>query len=68
MEQWTKIPATKVADVALEIATDAEALISEYEGKPFTGQTIAAEFGETLALIHVLARLVSELAMEVAKK
>lgn len=46
------------------IAADAEADVLAFEGKPFTGRTMAEYFGLVEAAIQALAKLVTELYRE----
>lgn len=54
-------------EVVRQIIADCEADVTKREGQVFDGHTMAEYMGETLALIHALARVVESLLVEMGK-
>lgn len=52
----------QLAKTAIAIAADCEADAKALDGMPFTGRTVAVQFGNILAAVNALADIVRELA------
>lgn len=48
-------------EVVREIIADCEADVAKREGQEFTGRNVAEYFGETLAMIQALAKVVESI-------
>jgi len=60
----TRSTPAKRMDVVRMIIADCEADVEKREGQPFNGETVAAYFGETLAMVQALAKVVESMLTE----
>ncbi len=60
----TKERLEKISSSLQMISEDAENDAKNLDGKPFNGQTTAANFGYIYASIHSLAKIINELVEE----